>query len=381
MQPLPADDLNAILGATRPLWEELRDGRLFLTGATGFFGAWLLESFVHANDALGLNAEAVVLTRAPEEFRRKMPHLARQSALRFVRGEVRSFVCAERFTHVIHGASPLARAMSPAEAEEAFDVIVGGTRRVLDLARHSGARKLLYLSSGAVYGRQPPALERIGEDYPGSPAAAEPHFAYGEGKRVAEWLCRQRGLADGITTVAARVFTLIGPHLPLDGPFALGNFVRDALVGKPIIVRGDGTALRSYLYAADLATWLWTLLFAGRPGEAYNVGSEEAVSIAELACLVATEIGDGCPVEIRGTPILGRLPERYVPSTRKAQAELGLTASVSLRDGVRRMAGWLRSSTRMDEIESPRSQAPPGNALPARLCLAGRHAREAEPLA
>ncbi len=344
MSPLPANDLDAIVAQTSGLWQELRGGRLFLTGATGFFGAWLLESFVRANRALGLRAQAVALTRDPAEFLRRNPHLADEPALQFVRGEIRSFAWPSgSFTHIIHGASPLARAMNAAEAEEAFDTIVHGTRRVLDLARDRGVRKLLYLSSGAVYGKQPPTLERVAEDYAGSPTLGDPHFAYGEGKRVAEWLCRVRGAADGISTVSARAFTLVGPGLPLDGPFAVGNFVRDALAGRPIVIRGDGTTCRSYLYAGDLASWLWTLLFVGRSGEAYNVGAEEAVSIADLAWLVAAEVGERCPVEIHGTPVPGRLPERYIPSTRKARHEFGLEAHVSLRAGVRRMAAWLQS--------------------------------------
>jgi dTDP-glucose 4,6-dehydratase len=343
MLPLPAADLDAILEQAHGLWHELRGGRLFLTGATGFFGPWLLESFVRANDAFGLGARAVVLTRNPQEFLLRFPFLADQPALEFVRGEIRSFPWPDGpFTHIIHGASPLARALPAAEAEAAFDVIVAGTRRVLEFARQRGTRKLLYLSSGAVYGRQPPTVERLEETYPGSPALGDPHFAYGEGKRVAEWLCRLRGAADGISTVAARGFTFLGPHLPLDGHFAVGNFVRDALADRPIVIRGDGTTCRSYLYAADLAVWLWTLLFKGQPGEAYNVGSEESLSIAELARLVADELGSAHPVEIQGTPVPGRLPERYIPATGKARQELGLRPRVSVRAGVRRMADWLR---------------------------------------
>ena len=106
---------------------------------------------------------------------------------------------------------------------------------------------------------------------------------------------------------------------------------------------GDGTPLRSYLYASDLALWLWTILLNGRPGRAYNVGSERAVSIAELAGLVAATISPGAEVRIARLPKPGRPPARYVPNTARARTELGLGENVSLEDALRRAAAWERA--------------------------------------
>jgi dTDP-glucose 4,6-dehydratase len=149
-------------------------------------------------------------------------------------------------------------------------------------------------------------------------------------------------VSGGPACVIARGFAFVGPHLPLDTHFAVGNFLRDGRAGGPIVVKGDGTAMRSYLYASELAIWLWTMLASGRPGRAYNVGSEEAVSIAELARLVARLFG--VEARIDGGPRDPSLPpERYVPSVKRAREELALVQRIDLATGLRRTADWLPS--------------------------------------
>ncbi|MEI6501005.1 MAG: NAD-dependent epimerase/dehydratase family protein, partial [Armatimonadota bacterium] len=132
----------------------------------------------------------------------------------------------------------------------------------------------------------------------------------------------------------------VGPYLPLDANFAIGNFVRDALGGGPIRIRGDGTPYRSYLYAADLAVWLWTIMDRGEPARAYNVGSDEAISIGELAAMVAAQFATAPDIEIAQTPVPGSPAARYVPSTTRACEELGLQAEIGVREGLRKMVEW-----------------------------------------
>ncbi|MFM7907098.1 MAG: hypothetical protein ACKPA9_18695 [Microcystis sp.] len=104
MQPNLTNDLNHILTHTKDLWEELRGQQIFINGGTGFFGCWLLESFIWVNDRLDLKASAVVLTRNPDSFRQKAPHLANHPAIQFHSGDVRSFEFPEgEFSYIIHG--------------------------------------------------------------------------------------------------------------------------------------------------------------------------------------------------------------------------------------------------------------------------------------
>jgi dTDP-glucose 4,6-dehydratase len=336
MTRAPQADLDHILEHTRPLWEELRGQRIFITGGTGFFGCWLLESFVWANDRLDLGAEAVVLTRKPDAFQRKAPHLASNAAVRLWPGDVRSFAVPEGpFACVIHAAADVSVKLNAESPLLVFDTIVEGTRRALDFAAERGARKFLLTSSGAVYGRQPAEVSHILEEHAGAPDPTDPNSAYGEGKRAAELLCTLYAGRGGLEPKIARCFTFLGPYLPLDAHFAAGNFIRDALRGGPIQVRGDGAPYRSYLYAADLAIWLWTIFLRGAPGRAYNVGSEEAVTIAELARAVGACVQPPAEVRFATAPASGRMAERYVPCTRRAREELQLRQHYSLAQAIR----------------------------------------------
>ncbi len=133
----------------------------------------------------------------------------------------------------------------------------------------------------------------------------------------------------------ARCFAFVGPDLPLNAHFAIGNFIRDALTADAFTVAGDGTPLRTFLNQTDLAHWLFTLLKSGRSGEAYNVGSDEVISIADLAHLVRDVLAPEKPVHILGKPDPGVSHNRYVPDISKAQQQLGLSVTVPLAEAIR----------------------------------------------
>ena len=343
--PIIAEDIRSVLSRSPSLWPDLEGASVFITGATGFFGIWLLETLLAANREFSLGLRILALSRDPEGFAKNAPHLAHDPAVSWITGDVRDFAFpAGPITHVIHAATESSSNLNASDPQAMFDVCVEGARRVLALAREKRVARMLFTSSGAGYGRQPPELSHVPEDFTGGPDPLDPRNAYAEGKRAAEFLC---GLAasDPVAPVPvsiARCFAFVGPHLPLDVHFAIGNFIRDALTGGPIRVSGDGTPFRSYLYAADLAEWLITILLRGCSGRAYNVGSEEAVSIAELANCVADAMASERPdrerpeVMVAKQPVQGAAATRYVPDCSRAAAELGLAVATPLKTSIAR---------------------------------------------
>lgn len=341
VKPLPTEDLEDILAHTRAFWPEARGQSFFITGGTGFVGRWLLESFVHANETLGLGMRATVLSRDPAAFAAKAPHLARRRDIAYVRGDMRTFAFPpDRFDHLIDSAADTEAWTKGRPDGDILDTVAVTTRRLLDLAVSAGVKNFLLVSSGAAYGRQPPELERIDEGFPGRPDPVEPAAAWARGKRMAEELCLERTARTGLAVKIARCFTFLGPLMPMDARYAAGNFLRNALDGEPIRVTGDGTPVRSYLYASDLAAWLWTILFCGKPGRSYNVGADEPVSIAELAAAVSEVFASRSPVEIMQPAASPPPVSRYVPAVERARVELGLRGTVPLAEAIRKTRAW-----------------------------------------
>jgi dTDP-glucose 4,6-dehydratase len=342
--PLPASDVESILKRTRPLWEQMRGKRLFLTGGTGFFGCWLVESFLAANEAFSLKAELHVLSRVPEKFLTKCPHLTGREALHFVKGDIRDFEFPDgEFEFVIHAATETSGNLAAEDPVAMLSTIVDGTRHTLNFAATHQTKGFLLTSSGAVYGVQPADISHISEKYMGAPNPLQASSVYAEGKRAAELMCAVYGSKYGIECKIARCFAFVGPHLLLDAHFAIGNFIGDALSGIDIQISGDGMARRSYMYGADLAVALWTMLFKAPALEAFNIGSGQSMSILEVAQAVVKATGSEAQICVAKQHIPGTMVHQYVPNPAKAESVLGIRCEVGLEEAVRRTFAWYKA--------------------------------------
>lgn len=331
--PVPRSDLDELLRAVAPeVWEGLRHQAIFVTGGTGFVGKWLLEALLHAERELNLGLTLSVLTRDPDRFARTSAHLAYAAPIELVRGDICDFdVRGRTFSSVIHAALPVG---APHAADGGLAKLAeAGTRRVCEFTASSGARRLLHISSGAVYGA-PRSDAPLSEESPWNESAAN---EYTRVKRLAEAVVQRDWPFE---VVIARCFAFIGPcMLPASGS-AAAQFIESAALGERIVVHGTGDAVRSYQYASDMARWLMTCLVLGEPDRAYNVGHDRGVTIAQLARQVSHLAAIEADVRIEGRGAPGLAGARYLPDVRRAGHELGLKNAVDLQDAIQRTLAW-----------------------------------------
>lgn len=339
---VPTDDLHTMADTLSPILKDVAaNGHIFLTGGTGFIGKWLLAALAVATNN---SCQISVLTRSIAGFFDAHPEYKGHTKFQFIEGDIRHLepTSVTGITHIIHAATPASATLNLQSPNEMLDIILTGTRRIAALASANPVEKLLFLSSGAVYGPQPVSLPRISESYSGAPNPMMSSSAYGEGKRISELIFSITARQRKFDFVSARGFAFLGPHLPIDGTFAAGNFCRDAIQKKRVVVEGDGTPLRSYLYPTDLIHALTLLMMRGKSGEAYNVGSKEGLSIRQLAETVTMIAGLRLPPEIKQTPDPTVLPSRYVPDTTKIESAFDFAPTTSLEVSIQNTLNWLR---------------------------------------
>ncbi|MBF4507180.1 NAD(P)-dependent oxidoreductase [Flavobacterium sp. JLP] len=335
------DDLNLVFENTKNLWLENKNKTIFLTGGTGFFGIWLLMSFIFINRKLKLNSNIIVLTRDKNKFLDKNKWIEDYNEISFLEGDVLNFDFIENhIDYIIHAATEASVKLNDEEPLVMFETVVNGTKRVLEFAELKNVKSFLLTSSGAVYGRQPSDIENISENFIGAPITSDAMSMYGEGKRMAELLCAAHYKLFNLPVKIARCYAFMGPFLELNSHFAAGNFIKNLLDNDDIVIEGDGTPYRSYMYSADLAVWLWTILFGGENNSPYNVGSNKGITISDLANLISKQDNANHIKVITKTPRSNKPPLRYVPNTDKAIKNLNLGIYTNLETCIKKTIAY-----------------------------------------
>lgn len=317
MKRLPIEDLEHIYQNTQDIWDSFRGKSIFLTGGTGFFGKWLLESFIYANEKLALNAKITILTRNPEAFLMEYPfYNEHTNSVQFVKGDILNydFNIDQKFQFIIHAATSASESLNKNNPLLMMDTITIGTRNILDFAITQPLEGFLFISSGAIYGKQPWNVSHIKEDDSFKININNSNSAYAEGKRIAELYCSSYFEKYNLPIKIARCFAFVGPYLPLDAHFAIGNFIKNVINNEDIVINGDGSTIRSYMYASDLVISLWGILANGCQNEIYNIGSENSISIKKLAEIIIRISNKNQQIKTLNHESCSKTPNIYVPN-------------------------------------------------------------------
>jgi nucleoside-diphosphate-sugar epimerase len=305
---------------------------LLVIGGTGFFGKSILDSFKRGGlEKWGIE-RVIAMSRNAESLRKEAPQLI-SSWVELYSADITTTTTLPAADIVIHAAASTDASKYLSHPLEEQQNIQAGTYNYCKLAKtfHAGS-KILYVSSGAVYGKQPEGMTHIPEEYEANDLSELPEGKrdYAIAKRDAEKAIINLG-QQGLSVSIARCFAFVGPWLPRNQHFAIGNFIEDGLQGRPITVKATKKVYRSYMHADDLVEWLMTIALHANPEcPIYNVGSDQAVLMSDLANIVAKEFN----TEVKLPEIFDSNIDRYIPSIDKAKHELGVTLRYDLMSAI-----------------------------------------------
>ncbi len=338
MKPLLPLDYDFMLDRLETDFRARHDSHWFITGATGLFGKWILEALLKANQHFDTKFRITALSRNPEKFKVVMPHLNHPN-LNWIQGDATSFTFPnEPIDFMIHAAAEVQNINANSPSKILMQQLEAANH-FIELCRINPKAKVLFTSSGAVYGQIPSDMVYVAESYFGAPDVSKKNAAYGEAKRASELLFHSAKLEFDLDFKISRTFAVLGAHLPLDSHFAIGNFIGQAIKQQPIQIMGDGTPTRSYLYMAEHTSWIFKILFHGTTTRAYNVGSDDSRSILEMAQAVSAEFPNST-IQVADQAKPNQSISRYVPNIDRIKTEFGLSIEISLQEAIKRTIHW-----------------------------------------
>jgi dTDP-glucose 4,6-dehydratase len=316
--------------------EKLKSSHILITGGTGFVGTWLTEMLIYLNENFNFNATIYLLSRniTPSKNYSEFKYV------HFIKSDVKSVKeLPSKINYVLHAAGTPDSREHVSNSIKTIDTFYKGTQNILDLAsRLPNLVKIIHFSSNKIYGNN---YSKVPMDENNTTIIGyNNQDVYSESKRMSETLCKAYMSELHLPIIIVRPFAFIGPFQSLDKPWAVNNFIRDAILGGPIRILGNELTTKSYMYGSDLAYFILNILTQGKVGEAYNIGSSAPTTLVELAIKIKNIINIDIEIKIRSSKDQYSKTSFDVPETSKVENELKIKSSFDIDEALKRTILW-----------------------------------------
>jgi dTDP-glucose 4,6-dehydratase len=312
--------------------------RILITGAAGFLGSHLCDCLLSAGH------EVIGLDNFITGNRENIAHLMGDDRFSFRKHDVSNYIfISGRVDAVLHFASPASP--NPQSPSGYFNLPIQtmkagalGTHNCLGVARANRARFLL-ASTSEIYGD--PLVHPQTENYPGNVDPVGPRAVYDEAKRFAESLTMAYHRAHDVNTRIVRIFNTYGPRMDLEDGRALPNLLKQALLGQPLTVYGDGSQTRSFCYVDDLIDGIIRLLHS-EEHLPVNIGNQHEMTILQFAETINQIVGNKAGVKFVKDARSTRDPQKRQPDITRAREILRWEPQVSLQEGIQKTIPYFK---------------------------------------
>ncbi len=333
------NDISKSLKKVVPKLEKLRGKTILITGGTGFVGSWTARALAWLNDEFDFKCQIILLARSPEKLEKLDAKLYKREDITFIRSDVRSIHnLPQNINYIIHSAATPDNRVHMSDPVSTMDVIAMGTKAVMEAAtRLVDLEAIVHISSGQVYGTESFNEETLNKNMLGGFLKNDIRSIYPEAKRHSETICLAYRSQYKLPIIIVRAFSFIGPYQDLNKPWAINNFMQEALNSQPMRIVGNGMPQRSYLYASDMATWLLAILASGTRGTTYNLGSSKGISLVEVTDEINSILFKEVDVMIQN---LDDDSSKFIPSIEHIKKELDVEEVFSFKEALEHTIKW-----------------------------------------
>lgn len=333
-------DCLAAADTHQSLSRYLRRQHVAVVGGFGFAGTWLAEMISALNDERGVCARLTLIGRDGQSWRQANAHLQRDDIALYPSDVRSAFEFPRDTTLVIYAAGIADPRVQASDPQFVYQSILFGLDNALTAAnRLEALQRFVNISSGLVVGRVDSASP-LSESSLGLLDFQRPHNLYAEMRRAGEAMVSSHASQYRLPVSTIRAFSFLGPFQPLNAPWALNSFIRDALLGHEIRVHGTGTSRRGYLYGSDVAAWLLQAALVGKDSATYNIGGDEIVSHEQVAQWVSELTQPQPRILIKTSLADDNRSHDFLPDLTHTRHELGVSVTVDVRTAIQRTMQW-----------------------------------------